>query len=235
MCPFFNMADEPTPRSDRSAGLILVAVVTLTAFYYRLRADTVGVAAGDSLSAVTGPVLPFMAHNLAALMVLGMAPLAAARWLCRLPLAGLGMGRGHVRTGLAWLAVGVPVAMLLGALSAGNPAMRAVYPLQPDLAPTAGSFLPHVLGQLAFYVGWEVLFRGVLLFGLSRRFGFAGANLIQTALSVIAHFGRPLPEALAAIPAGLAFGGVARQSRSIWPVVLIHLAAGAAQDWFIIR
>jgi len=51
----------------------------------------------------------------------------------------------------------------------------------------------------------------------------------------VAHFGRPLTETLAAIPAGLAFGGIARQTRSIWYVVVIHLVVGAAQDWFIVQ
>jgi len=125
--------------------------------------------------------------------------------------------------------------MLAGWASAGKPLTQAVYPLNPALRPEATSFLAHLTGQLAYYVGWELLFRGVLLFGLERRFGFAAANMIQTALSVIAHFGRPVTETLAALPAGLAFGGIAHRTRSIWYVVIIHLVVGAAQDWFIVR
>ena len=87
---------------------------------------------------------------------------------------------------------------------------------------------------MLYYCGWEILFRGVLLAGLTRRFGFATANIIQTALSVIAHFGRPFTETAAAIPGGLAFGGVARHTGSVWYVIIIHWAVGMAQDWFII-
>ena len=104
------------------------------------------------------------------------------------------------RQGLVWLAVGVPVALLAGWLSSADPVMRAVYPLDPTLQPRLASFIQHIAGQLVYYVAWELLFRGVLLFGLEKRLGFAGANIVQTALSTVAHFGRPLPETLAAIP-----------------------------------
>jgi membrane protease YdiL (CAAX protease family) len=57
---------------------------------------------------------------------------------------------------------------------------------------------------------------------------------VQTALSVVAHFSRPFPETVAAIPAGLAFGGIARQTRSLWYVAIIHWGVGTAQDWFIV-
>ena len=128
-----------------------------------------------------------------------------------------------------------PLAVTIAWLSASKPEMVAVYPLDAGLRPELADFLRHVGGQLVYYVAWELCFRGILLFGLEKRLGFAGANVVQTALSTVAHFGRPLPEVLAAIPAGLAFGGIARSTRSIWYVVIIHLVVGAAQDWFIIR
>jgi membrane protease YdiL (CAAX protease family) len=239
MCPSLDSTerlDRPAETADRSVGLILVAMVALTVFFYHLRVDTIGVVrGGGALRPMTGPVLPFMSHNLAALGVLGIVPLLAARWLCGRRLRDLGLGRGRWRLGLVWVAVGIPLALLAGWASAGKPLTQAVYPLNPDLRPDFLAFLTHMAGQLVYYLGWEILFRGVLLFGLERRIGFAAANMIQTALSVIAHFGRPVTETLAAIPAGLAFGGIAHRTRSIWYVVVIHLVVGAAQDWFIVR
>ncbi len=221
---------------DRSLGLILVAVVTMTIFYYRTRVDTIAVAnAVDGYRAMTGPAISFLRHNLAALILVGFLPLLAAKLLCGVRLRSVGLGLGRWRQGLIWLAVGVPVALLAGWLSSAEPIMRAVYPLDPTLQPRLASFLQHIAGQFVYYVAWELLFRGVLLFGLEKRLGFAGANIVQTALSTVAHFGRPMAETLAAIPAGLAFGGIARQTRSIWYVVVIHLVVGAALDWFIVR
>lgn len=231
-----NSFHDPLNRDgDRSLGLILVAVVTVTVFYYRTRVDTIGVVGslGD-FEVMTGPAISFLRHNLAALVLIGLLPLAAAKLLCGVKLGSVGLGLGRWRRGLVWLAVGVPAAVLVARLSSTDPVMRAVYPLDPTLQPGLVRFTYHLAGQFVYYVAWELLFRGVLLFGLERRLGFAGANIVQTALSAVAHFGRPLPETLAAIPAGLAFGGIARQTRSIWYVVVIHLVVGAALDWFIV-
>jgi membrane protease YdiL (CAAX protease family) len=225
-----------TPGSDaRTAGLILVATLALTFFSYWTRADILGVTnSGGDWQAMTGRPLSVLKHNLAGGLILGLVPLVLGRYLCRMRYLEFGLGLGNIRRGLVWLAIGIPVAVLAGKLSSGQIEMRAVYPLDPQLTSSASDFARHAGLQLLYYCGWEVLFRGVLLSGLTRRFGFATANIIQTALSVIAHFGRPFTETAASIPAGLAFGGVARHSGSVWYVIIIHWVVGMALDWFII-
>ena len=133
-------------------------------------------------------------------------------------LRALGLGRGRWRAGLAWLAVGIPLAVLAGWIGSRSPDVRAVYPLDAGLTAAPSAFIPHALQQFLYFGAWEVLFRGVLLFGLRDRLGGGTANLLQTALSVVAHFGRAFDETLAALPAGLLFG---------WVV-------GVSLDWFIV-
>ena len=78
------------------------------------------------------------------------------------------------------------------------------------------------------------MFRGVILFGLRKHVGGATANAIQTALSVLAHFGRPFEETLSAIPAGLVFGAIDLRVGSIWYVAIIHWVVGVALDWWVV-
>src|SRR5881296_3456592 len=59
-------------------------------------------------------------------------------------------------------------------------------------------------------------------------------NLVQTALSVTAHFGRALNEACAAGPAGLVFGAIDLRLGSVWYVALLHWLVGVSMDWFIV-
>lgn len=217
------------------AVLLPVVGLLLFAFYYGARADAVVAvpAAGEGVR-VTGPALPVPLHYLASALLLGVIPAAMALLVTGKRPAELGLGAGRPRPGLAWLAVGLPLAVLGGRIGAGSAVMHAVYPLQPDLA-TLPDFVVHSLASLLYYGAWEVLFRGVLLLGLEDRLGGAGANGLQTALSVVAHFGRPATETFAALPAGLVFGSIALRTRSVWYVVAIHWTAAVSTDWFLLH
>lgn len=222
-------------RSRRGETLLLTATLVLFAFHYLARTDLIGSQGSDGAWLVVSAARrsPSL-HFVAAALLLAAVPLAVAGRLHGLSWRELGLGTGDVRAGLAWLAIGVPVALLAGRIAAGSPAMQAVYPLDPSVVAAPASFLPHAARNLLYFAAWEVLFRGVLLFGLRPRIGAGEANAAQTAMSVLAHFGRPMTEAFAAIPAGFAFGAICLRTRSIWYVVLIHWTVGMSMDWFLV-
>jgi membrane protease YdiL (CAAX protease family) len=140
---------------------------------------------------------------------------------------------GNVRAGLILVAAGTPLAILAGAIGAASPAMRAVYPLFPSAA--GAGFAGYAAMQFLYFGAWEVLFRGVLLFGLRPKLGDTTANVLQTALSVTAHFGRAINETAAALPAGLVFGWVDLRVGSIWYVAILHWIVGVSMDWFLLH
>lgn len=218
----------------RPERLLLVATGVLVVFHYMGRADTLGVLRGDDWSPLTLAPLSPTTHFVISALLLGAAPVLLARVLCGLHPTELGLGPGSVHHGLAWLFVGLPLALLAARIGAGSTWVRAVYPLDPLLTGDLADLLPHAARQLLYFAAWEVLFRGVLLFGLRDRLGAGTANVVQTALSVIAHFGRPFDETLAAIPAGLLFGWIDLRVGSIWYVAIVHWVVGAALDWFLL-
>lgn len=221
--------------STQPDWLLVIATAVLVGFHYAARADVIGVLRqGGGWTPVTLPPHSPAVHFALAALLLGAVPVLAARTLCGLRLTELGLGLGRWRAGLRWLAVGVPLAVLAGWIGADSAAVRAVYPLDPALSPRLSDMGPHALRQWLYFAAWETLFRGVLLFGLRARVGAGTANLMQTALSVVAHFGRPLDETLAAVPAGLVFGWVDLRIGSIWYVALIHWVVGVALDWFML-
>jgi membrane protease YdiL (CAAX protease family) len=230
------MTTVPTaPRRARAEWLPVVAAVTLVAFYYLVRADTIGVFAGArGWHALTAPPLPMWLHFVAAAIVLGVIPVAVARRLTGSTCAQLGLGLGDWRAGLRWFALGAPIAVLAGRIGAAAPAMRAVYPLDPTLDASPERFIPYALLAFLYFGAWEVLFRGVLLFGLRQPLGLGAANATQTAVSVTAHFGRALDETFAALPAGLVFGWVTGRIGSVWYIAVVHWLVATSLDWFIL-
>jgi membrane protease YdiL (CAAX protease family) len=218
----------------RPEALILIASIALVVFHYLLRADTIAtVSARGSLSMTQPPVLPYL-HFIGAGIILGVVPVLVGRFGFKLRLSELGLGLGRWRSGLIWLAIGIPLAVIAGKIGSGNLQSRFVYPLNPEIRPELSLFIPYALLQFLYFAAWEVLFRGVLLHGLKDRIGAGSANALQTALSVIAHFGRPFAETLSAVPGGLVFGAVSLKVRSMWYVAIIHWTVGISLDWFIL-
>ena len=164
---------------------------------------------------------------------LGIATALVAPRLVGRRVTALGLTIGNWKTGRWLLLAGMPVALLVGFLSADSPALAAEYPLGP-VTRALGSFLPHALGYLVYYVGFEFFFRGFLLLGLQERLGARRANLLQSVLAVIIHAGKPISEVAAAFPGSLVFGWLTLRTGSIWYSVALHWLVGVSLDWYII-
>jgi membrane protease YdiL (CAAX protease family) len=169
----------------------------------------------------------------ASFLLFGLASMLIIRLLLREPLARYGLALGDWRFGLKALLVLAPVMIALGAVASSNPAFLAQYPLDGGACASAPAFLVHAAGYLAYYVGFETFFRGLVQFGLRDGLGDWPAILVQTALSCLLHIDKPAPEIYAAIVAGLVFGIVAFRSRSLICVLVSHFLLGISLDLFI--
>ena len=79
------------------------------------------------------------------------------------------------------------------------------------------------------FLGLEFFFRGFLVHGLKHRFG-AYAIPVMTVPYCMLHFFKPLPEAVASIPAGLALGFMSLRTRSIFLGWMIHVTVAVSMD-----
>lgn len=151
---------------------------------------------------------------------------------------GLGFGKnkkfGLIICGIATLIV--PLLALSTFLDSG---MTSTYPLinfgiYSQWYYISGYFLSYFL----YYIGWEFLFRSILLFSSESK-GIWVAILITTMVSALVHssiagFGKPLVETLSAIPAGIFFGWLTMKTRSVWYSLYIHCLVGFLTDIFIV-
>ncbi|WP_298393607.1 CPBP family glutamic-type intramembrane protease [Flavobacterium sp.] len=77
----------------------------------------------------------------------------------------------------------------------------------------------------------EFFFRGFLLQGLKNRFGYYSVFIMTLPYCMI-HFAKPMPEAIAAIIAGIVLGTFALRSKNIWLGVFIHCSIAITMDIF---
>ncbi|MBM4176948.1 MAG: CPBP family intramembrane metalloprotease [Ignavibacteria bacterium] len=82
-------------------------------------------------------------------------------------------------------------------------------------------FLYYEFGMLIYMIGWEFIWRGYMLFGLEKKFGYY-AVFIQMIPFVILHFGKPELETFGAIFGAIGLGILALKTRSFIYCVLIH-------------
>ncbi len=115
-------------------------------------------------------------------------------------------------------------------------AFQAKYPFY-DLSPAEG-YWPHMWLWWALYalqfVALEFFFRGFFLHGVKHRFGW-GAIFVMVVPYNMLHYGKPMPEALAAIIGGTVLGALSLKTRSIWWGAALHIAIAGTMDVLSLR
>lgn len=80
------------------------------------------------------------------------------------------------------------------------------------------------------FLSLEIFFRGFMLRGL-RSFG-SKAIFVMIVPYCMIHYGKPMPETLGAILAGMVLGTLAMRTKSIWGGVMIHMGVALTMDNF---
>ncbi|MDJ0867495.1 MAG: CPBP family intramembrane metalloprotease [Myxococcota bacterium] len=158
-------------------------------------------------------------------------PMLVVRFGFRESLRDYGLGlRGALRD--AWL-YGVLLGVLAPVLWVASTleSFQARYPFY-DLR-AGESLWPWLWAweglQLLYFFSLEWFFRGFLVHGLRQRLGFYAVPVMAVPYCMI-HFGKPLPETLAAIVAGLVLGSLSLKNRTIWLGVAIHATVALSMD-----
>jgi membrane protease YdiL (CAAX protease family) len=146
----------------------------------------------------------------------------------RLSEYGLGL-RGafsHLKIYVLLFAIVFPVVILA---SAGD-AFQRQYPFYKDYSNHIPPGFPiWECGYAMQFFALEFFFRGFMVHGLKHRFG-AYAVLAMMVPYCMIHFGKPFPETLGAIVAGLVLGFLSLKTGSIWLGFLIHVSVALSMD-----
>lgn len=128
---------------------------------------------------------------------------------------------------LVFVAVMVPLVWVFSAearFQASYPFFRVDYPSE------VGSDLLRweILYALQF-VALEFFFRGFIVHGTKHRFG-AYSTFVMTVPYCMIHFGKPMPECVASIIAGVALGLMSLATRSVWLGAALHVSVAWGMD-----
>jgi membrane protease YdiL (CAAX protease family) len=170
-------------------------------------------------------------HPVAAKIIAGSwmaAATLALAWRLGIPLDETALVPRSVLLSLVLaLGLGAAVAPVV-ILAVRLPEMRRFYPeLRSPVVAAGGSSavrarLAMIGAWLVYLVGYEALFRGLLLPLFTREFGLWPGIAVTTGLYVLAHLDRPTAESLAAIPAGFVMAAITLVTGSFLASLLLH-------------
>lgn len=229
-------------KADRDAFVVLMAgTLLLFVFHYWGRPpfyvssgliEWVADRAGGALQTHPGAGA-YLYWGATSLVVRTLVPAAVVIWILKESPRDYGFRiRGiskHFPAYVAMYLVMLPVLVWVSSFES----FLSYYPFYDRAAEGGAAFWLYEIGYGFQFVGIEAFFRGFLTFGLAKRFGLLGIP-IMTVPYVMIHFGKPAPEAFAAIIAGLALGYLALRSKSFVPGVFLHIGVAITMDLLVL-
>jgi len=145
-----------------------------------------------------------------------------------------GLNFNNFFSGIKIILIFLPIVFVLIWISSYQKDFQVEYPLTKSIICSFKGFVIIESIYLLYYIGWEFLFRGFLLFGLAKKFGIWIAIMIETIPSTILHYNKPPGEIILAVIGGFILGYYALKYKTIFFAVIIHWAAGLMMDGFVI-
>ncbi|NNE35853.1 MAG: CPBP family intramembrane metalloprotease [Rhodothermales bacterium] len=168
--------------------------------------------------------------------VLGfVVPVALLRFWKGLSLQEMGLGLGDWKLASVLGAAYLPLVVIGTFFLSSQDSFQSSYPHYQPAALNWKFFLVYELLFLFYWVGWEYLWRGFILFGTAKALGYY-AIFVQAMPFAILHMQKPLPEGILSIVGGVALGALVWRCRSFWIAVPIHALQMLALDlWCSLR
>ncbi len=153
------------------------------------------------------------------------------KFLLKEKIRDYGLTFGDYKTGFyftfLFLIVMIPILWIVSSY----PSFTAKYPHLSNAKGDWGIFLVFEAGMFVYMFAWEFIWRGFMLFGLEKRFGYY-AVLLQMIPFVILHNGKPDIETFSAILGGIALGALALRTRTFLYGVFVHFGIMFSIDLF---
>ena len=149
----------------------------------------------------------------------------------RQPLTRIGLGIGDWKLALTLFAAYVPLVLVGTWIISDGSAFQVQYPHHRPAANSWSVFAVYHALFLLYWIGWEYLWRGFMLFGTAHTFG-VHAIFIQAVPFALLHVHKPAAELILSLVGGLVLGALVWRCRSFWVAVPIHSVQMLALDFW---
>ncbi len=223
-----------TLQWDKTSWILLLVPILLTIWVYCGKQDFFDNSFDNLTNLWNEDFYSTGYEYISAFLLMFVIPFVFIKFYFKDKLSDYGFQKGDVHFGLQFTLLSFPIILLLMYIGAGTTGVQNEYPLAKSIVNNTNYFIIIEIFYLVYYISWEFLFRGFMLFGLEKKYGALTAILIQTIPSTIVHIGKPFGETMGAVVGGLVFGYLALRTRSIYYPFLMHALLGISTDIFVI-
>lgn len=143
----------------------------------------------------------------------------------------MGLGAGDWKFAVSVAALYIPIVLVGTWILSDGQAFQENYPHLKEATTSWKAFFIYEALFLFYWIGWEYLWRGFVLFGTKHTLGLY-AIFVQALPFAVLHYAKPFPEAMLSIVGGILLGALVWRSRSFWIAVPIHWVQMLALDLF---
>ena len=173
-------------------------------------------------------------NRLAGVFILGIVPIVLIPVVIRRPFLDFGMDTETLfQSLLVWIPTSALV-IILAYFMTRRKSFLARYPQIRAGEWDIGLISLSALSWIVYLAGYEMFFRGFLLFACYSSFGFWPAIFINIVLYMLAHIPKGSLETFGSIPLGFFFCYITLQIGSIWFALFTHITIALANEWFSI-
>lgn len=143
----------------------------------------------------------------------------------------IGLGLGDWKLALILFAAYVPIVLIGTWILSDGTAFQVEYPHYRGAVDSWSIFAIYHSLFLLYWIGWEYLWRGVMLFGTAHTFG-VHAIFVQALPFALLHVHKPTSELVLSLLGGIVLGALVWRCRSFWIAVPIHFVQMLALDFW---
>ena len=136
---------------------------------------------------------------------------------------GLTYNSDTTMTSIVAILILAALTMPLAFLSSKKPSHQLNYPQIREKNWTRSLVLKNSLGWSAYLLGYEFLFRGILLFPLVDALGVWPAVAINTAMYSATHIPKGLDETIGAVFLGIVLCLITLLTGTLWVAIVVHI------------
>lgn len=109
------------------------------------------------------------------------------------------------------------------------------FPQIRDKRWTIKIYVGNIISWSIYLIGYEILFRGIMVFPLMEKLGLWPVVIIGTAFYSLSHYPKNIREAIGAIPLGVIMVLIAWKTQSVWPCILIHISLALSNSLWSLK